>query len=228
MTQRPYIEYSNVEVAFNRLVSGLKGVNLRINRGEFVYVVGQTGSGKSTLLKLLSHQVVATGGAVTFDGQNLGALSIGDIPALRRRMGIVPQDFGLLPRKSAWENIAYAMRAIGKSRGEVRRSVGKILESVSIGHRADAFPEQLSGGEQQRLAIARALINSPELIVADEPTGNLDPETSIGVIQVLADLNQKGVTILVATHDAAIVSMFPARVVRLENGRIVEDSAPNA
>lgn len=193
-----------------------------------MYIVGQTGSGKSTLLKLLSHQVVATGGTVMLDGVNLGDLSIRDIPALRRRIGIVPQDFGLLPRKSAWENIAYAMRAIGMSRAEVRKSVGRILENVSIGHRADSFPDQLSGGEQQRLAIARALINNPELIIADEPTGNLDPETSIGVMKVLFDLNRQGATVLVATHDAAIVGEFPARIVRLESGKIVEDHTPSA
>lgn len=228
MSTSPYIEFSNVEVHYNRYVTALRGINIRIERGEFVFFLGPTGSGKSTLLKLLSRELVPTGGLVRFDGISLGELKESQVPAHRRRLGIVPQNFGLLTRKKAWENIGYAMRAVGRTKREVRRSVGSILESVNLGHRADAFPEQLSGGEQQRLAIARALINSPELILADEPTGNLDIENSLGVLDVLKQLNRDGATVLVATHDLTIVEQTPCRIIRLDSGRIVSDEGgPN-
>jgi len=209
-------------------VTALKGVSFTVSRGEFLFLLGRTGSGKSTILKLLSREVRETKGLVLFDGQDLGELKESEIPMLRRRMGIVPQDYGLLPRKRAWENIGYAMRAVGRTKKEVRRSVGGILESVNIGHRADAFPSELSGGEQQRLAIARALINSPELILADEPTGNLDPQHSTEIIQVLQKLNQAGATVLVATHDMSVVEQFGGRILTLDSGTIVSDEVRNA
>lgn len=218
-----YIEFSNVEVAYGRYVKALRSVNFRIEKGEFVFLLGRTGSGKSTILKLLSKEIELTGGSVTFDGIRLQDIRPREIPPLRRRMGIVPQDFGLLPRKRAWENIGYAMRAVGRTQREVRSTVGRILESVEIAHRADAYPNELSGGEQQRLAIARALINNPELILADEPTGNLDPENSQGVMTVLRNLNRKGATVIVATHDIAVVDQFGGRIITLENGQIVSD-----
>lgn len=224
----PYIEFNNVEVAYTRYVTALRGVNFRIDRGAFVFIVGTTGCGKSTLLKLLSREVVATGGHVLLNGLDLGELKPREVTSLRRRLGIVPQDFGLLERKRAWEQIGYAMRAVGKTKREVRKSVGPILESVQIGHRADAFPDQLSGGERQRLAIARALINEPELILADEPTGNLDPEHSVEIIQVLRDLNEKGATVLIATHDLAMVERFGGRVLTVEHGKIAGDEERDA
>lgn len=219
----PYILFDKVEVRYSELVYGLRSLSLSIAQGEFVFFVGPTGAGKSTVLKLLTREVKHTSGLVKFGKQDLGLLREWDIPLHRRHMGIVPQDFGLLPRKRVFENVGYAMRAIGKTRREVRHKVPSILESVNIGHRADAFPGQLSGGEQQRVAIARALINDPMLIVADEPTGNLDPAHSLEIMDILRRLNDRGVTVLVASHDMAVVEKMQKRVVTLHDGEVVSD-----
>lgn len=221
-----YIVFDQVEVRYSELVLGLAGITLNIPRGEFVFFVGQTGSGKSSLLKLLTREVRQTAGRVLWRGQDLGDLADKDIPALRRQMGIVPQDFALLPRKRVWENVAYAMRAIGASRREARRKVAQILEVVNIGHRADAFPHELSGGEQQRVAIGRALINHPELLIADEPTGNLDPQHSWEIMDLLRQLNENGTTVLVASHDVMVVERMGRRTVTLDSGKIITDSHP--
>lgn len=223
---RPYVEFRDVTVEYDKYVTALKNTSFQVRQGEFVFVVGRTGSGKSTILKLLSRELKATRGLVMFDGEELSELPERQVPYLRRKLGIVPQDFGLLPRKKAWENIGYAMRAVGKTRREVRKTIGPILEQVNIAHRADAFPAQMSGGEQQRLAIARALINSPKLILADEPTGNLDTQHSLEIIQLLEQLNQQGATVLVATHDQTVLENFNKRVITLEKGVIVSDEAP--
>lgn len=220
----PYIEFQNVEVRYSDFVQGLKGVSLKIQRGEFVFFVGKTGAGKSTMLKVLTREVRHSTGRVILQGRELGAVRDRDIPALRREMGIVPQDFALLPKKRVWENVGYAMRAVGASRKEVRRLVPEILDRVNILHRADAFPHELSGGEQQRVAIARALINNPALLIADEPTGNLDPDLSWEIIELLKQLNLRGTTVLVASHDMMVVDRAAARVVRMESGQILEDS----
>jgi cell division transport system ATP-binding protein len=176
------------------------------------------------LIKLLTREVRQTQGIVTLQGRDLSRLKNRDIPGLRREMGIVPQDFALLPRKRVWENVAYAMRAVGHTRSEVRRKVPDILDQVNIGQRADAFPDQLSGGEQQRVAIARALINNPPLLIADEPTGNLDPDHSWEIMELLKSLNLKGTTVLVASHDMMVIHRMGRRIVTLEGGRIVHDS----
>jgi cell division transport system ATP-binding protein len=224
----PYVELRAVEVAYSDLVAGLRGVDLTVGKGEFAFLCGPTGSGKSTLLKVLSREVRHTRGTVMIAGRDVGRISDNEVPFLRRQMGIVPQDFGLLPNKRVWENLAYAMRACGRTRREVRQLVPEILEQVNVLHRADAFPSELSGGEQQRVAIGRALINRPPLLLADEPTGNLDPDHSIEITQLLMDLNLRGTTVLVASHDMPIVERFRQRVVRLEGGLIVEDSKPEA
>lgn len=221
---QPYIGYENAEVRYTELVYGLRGATLTIQRGDFVFFVGRTGAGKSTLLKLLTREVRNTSGQVTLNGRDLSDLPDRSVPALRREMGIVPQDFALLPRKRVWENVAYAMRAVGHSRRDVRQRVPEILEQVRIGHRADAYPHELSGGEQQRVAIARALINNPPLLLADEPTGNLDPEHSWEIMELLKELNLKGTTILVASHDMMVVERIGKRTVTLESGQIVSDS----
>lgn len=218
-----YIEFSQVEVEYPGHVRGLRGVSLHVRRGDFVFFVGRTGAGKSTVLKLLTREVRHTAGNVRLAGRDLGPIREGEIPYLRRQMGIVPQDFALLPRKRVWENVAYAMRAVGHSRRDVRRRVPEILEQVRIGHRADAFPHQLSGGEQQRVAIARALINNPPLLLADEPTGNLDPEHSWEIMEVLRALNTRGTTILVASHDMMVIHRMGKRIVTLESGRVASD-----
>ena len=193
-----------------------------------MFLVGKTGAGKSTLIKLLTREIRPTGGEVWLNGQNVGQIPDRRVYQLRREMGIVPQDFALLPRKRVWENVAYAMRAVGSSRKDVRRRVPGILEQVSIGHRADAFPGELSGGEQQRAAIARALINNPPLLIADEPTGNLDPAHSWEIMEILKALNLKGTTVLVASHDMMVVDRMDRRVITMEDGRIASDSNPQS
>lgn len=218
-----YITFRDVEVAYNDIVHGLRGVTLEIKKGEFVFLCGSTGSGKSTLLKCLTREVQHTSGHVSLDGRDLDRLPARDVPLLRRQMGIVPQDFGLLPNKRVWENLGYAMRACGRTRKDVRNLVPEILDRVNMLKRADAFPRELSGGEQQRVAIGRALINNPSLLLADEPTGNLDPGHSIEIMDLLLQLNLRGTTVLVASHDMAIVQKFGKRVVFLEQGKIQFD-----
>ena len=217
-----------MQVEYPGRVTGLHDVSLRIQKGEFVFFVGRTGAGKSTLIKLVTSEVRPTHGSVFLQGRDLTHTKERDVPSLRREMGIVPQDFALLPRKRVWENVAYAMRAVGHSRAEVRRKVPAILDHVNIGHRADAFPHQLSGGEQQRVAIARALINNPPLLIADEPTGNLDPDHSWEIMELLKSLNLKGTTVLVASHDMMVIHRMERRIVTMEGGRVVQDSHPDA
>lgn len=215
-----HIEFVDVQVRYSELVVGIKGVSLSVERGEFIFFVGSTGAGKSTLLKLISRQVLHTSGRVLLDGQDLTDLPAREVPYLRRKMGIIPQDFALLPNKKVWENVSYAMRAVGRTKREVRKRVPEILNAVDIAHRADAYPHELSGGEQQRVAIARALINDPPLLLADEPTGNLDPQHSMEVMAVLERLNERGTTVLVASHDMLIVEQMNKRIVRLDHGEI--------
>lgn len=221
---RPHIELKEVQVQYSPLVAGLKGVSLQIQPGEFVFLCGQTGSGKSTLIKVLTREVKETSGEVFLNGRKINNTAPADIPYLRRTMGIVPQDYGLLPAKRVWENVAYAMRAVGRSKREVRQRVPEVLERVNILHRADAFPKELSGGEQQRVAIARALINRPPLLLCDEPTGNLDPTHSVEIMTLLQELNADGTTILVASHDMPVVQRMRQRVIELEFGLVIGDT----
>lgn len=216
------VEIQGVRVAYTDLVVGLRGVDLTVEPGEFVFLCGSTGSGKSTLLRVLTRETLFQGGEAVIDGRKLSQVTPDQVPILRRSMGIVPQNYALLPKRKVWENVAYAMRSIGHSREDVRRRVPEILEEVDILHRADAFPHELSGGEQQRVAIARALIHRPPLILADEPTGNLDPRHSRDILQVFERLNQNGVTIIVATHDMDLVRSTKHRVIRLDDGCVVE------
>jgi cell division transport system ATP-binding protein len=225
-TLRPFVDYRHVTVRYNEEVTALDDVCLAIAPGEFVVFVGRTGAGKSTMLKLLTKDVEPTSGTVVFDGADLGTITDWHVPKLRRKMGIVPQDFALLPRKKVWENIAYAMRAVGFTRRQIRDRVPEIIERVHIAHRADAFPHELSGGEQQRVAIGRALVATPPLLLADEPTGNLDPEHSLEIMNVLSELNRGGTTVLVASHDFLTLEHVRCRIVRLDHGRIIEDRLP--
>ncbi len=218
------IAFRGVEVRHGKRVHALRGIDLTVRKGEFVFLIGGTGAGKSTLLSLLTGEGRATEGSVTYEGREIGRLPWYRLGAHRRRMGIVPQDFALLPRKNVWENVGYAMRAAGHRRRTLRRRVPEILASVGVGHRADAYPHQLSGGEQQRVAIGRALVNDPPLLIADEPTGNLDPERSWEIVALLRELNARGTTVLVASHDMLVVGRLGQRVIRLEGGRIVEDT----
>jgi cell division transport system ATP-binding protein len=217
------IELQDVSVVYRDERRALSNVTLSVDKGEFVFVVGSTGAGKSTFLKLLYREEVATSGKVLVGGCDVSNMRRREVPLLRRRMGIVFQDFALLPNKTVFENVAFALRVIGAGRREIRKKVPAALDSVGMTHRCDAFPNQLSGGEQQRVAIARALVNEPPLLLADEPTGNLDPETSAGIAEILSQVNLRGTTVIVATHDQQIVDALRRRVVAFERGCLVRD-----
>lgn len=211
-------EYKGSVVALDRL-------DLDIGKGEFVFIVGPSGSGKSTFVKLLIKEEDPTVGEVYVAGKNLANLPKWRIPYLRRNVGCVFQDFKLLPQKTVFENVAFALEVIGRPRSVVNRQVPQILELVGLGQKLDRFPDELSGGEQQRVSIARAFVNRPLILVADEPTGNLDPATSVGIMRLLDRINRTGTTIVMATHDHAIVDSMRRRVVELENGRVVRDQS---
>jgi cell division transport system ATP-binding protein len=222
------IKLQDVTVAYGNEWTALSHINLCVSKGEFVFIVGPTGAGKSTLLKLLYREEKASKGQVHVAGHDLSKMHPREIPHFRRKLGIVFQDFGLLPNKTVYENVAFALRVTGEGRSAIRRQVPPALEMVGLAHRPDAFPHQLSGGEQQRVAIARALVNDPPLLLADEPTGNLDPDTSMGIVQLLNHINVRGTTVVVATHDQAIVDRMQRRVLAFERGRLVRDEARGA
>ncbi len=195
-----------------------------IEEGEFVFLVGKTGAGKSTLLKLISREIAPESGTVMVDGKAVNKQLAFFIPNLRRKMGIVPQDFALLPKKTVAENIAYASRAAGKTKRQTRRRMAFILFGIHLDHKMNSFPDELSGGEKQRVAIGRALINDPPLLLADEPTGNLDPEHSMEVMQLLMNLNERGTTVIVASHDMMVIEQLGKRVIRIDDGKIISDT----
>jgi cell division transport system ATP-binding protein len=201
----------------------LREVSLDVTKGEFVFLVGASGSGKSTLLRLILKEERPTQGAIHVLGKDLSRLSNWKVPALRRQIGTVFQDFRLLPNKTVRENVAFALEVLGKSRGLTRKVVPEVLELVGLADKADRMPDELSGGEQQRVAIARAFVNRPLVLIADEPTGNLDPNTSVGIMKLLDRINRTGTTVLMATHDQAIVDQMRKRVVELDSGRMVRD-----
>ncbi len=219
------IDFRNVTVTYPNGVRALSNVGLHVEQGDFLFIVGSTGTGKSTLLKLIYREELPSEGSVIVAGQNVGKLRGGRIPKLRRSIGVVFQDFRLLPDKTAWENVAFALYVTGCPRKEMRVRVAEALDLVGLLGRSDAYPHELSGGEQQRIAIARALVNKPQVILADEPTGNLDPETSWEIIQLLEQVNSRGTTVIVASHDQHIVDRLRKRVIRLEDGGIVSDEA---
>ena len=206
-------------------VVALAGLTLDIEKGEFVFVVGPSGSGKSTFLKLLTKEEEPTAGEVYVAGKNLSSLPRWRVPYLRRNVGCVFQDFKLLPNKTVFENVAFGLEVIGRPRNVVQRQVPQILELVGLGEKLDRFPDELSGGEQQRVSIARAFVNRPLILIADEPTGNLDPATSVGIMRLLDRINRTGTTIVMATHDHAIVDSMRRRVVELETGQVVRDQS---
>ena len=203
----------------------LQDITLEINKGEFVFLVGQSGSGKSTFLKLVLREERASKGKVFVAGKDLATLSQWKVPALRRQVGTVFQDFRLLPTKTVRENVAFALEVIGASRSRITRVVPEVLALVGLDGKEDRLPDALSGGEQQRVAIARAFVNRPMILIADEPTGNLDPSTSVGIMKLLDRINRTGTTIIMATHDDDIVDQMRKRVVELEGGRLVRDQS---
>ncbi|TVR29752.1 MAG: cell division ATP-binding protein FtsE [Nitriliruptor sp.] len=206
-------------------VIALNDVSLEINKGEFVFIVGPSGSGKSTFMKLLTREQLVDSGELWVAGKDLNAIRSWKIPALRRDIGYVFQDFKLLPNKSVRENVAFALEVIGKSRREIDIRVPEVLELVGIEEKADAMPHELSGGQQQRVSVARAFVNSPRILLCDEPTGNLDPSTSVGIMKLLDRINRTGATVVMATHDQHIVDSMRRRVVELENGVVVRDQS---
>lgn len=203
----------------------LDGVSLDVDRGEFVFLVGASGSGKSTFIRLVLKEDRATRGAVYVAGQNVANIPSWRVPKLRRGIGVVFQDFRLLPNKSVFANVAFAMQVIGKSRAVIRETVPEVLKTVGLEGKNNRMPHELSGGEQQRVAIARAIVNKPGILLADEPTGNLDPTTSMGIMKVLDKINQNGTTVVMATHDDDIVNTMRKRVVELRDGCVVRDDA---
>ncbi len=207
----------------NSNTPALDGINLNIEQGEFVFLVGQSGSGKSSLLRLLLKEEKPSAGTVTVDGINVAKLPNRKVPAFRRTMGIVFQDFRLLPGKTVFDNVAFGMEVIGKSKKEIQQRIPALLDLVGLEEKAHRLPSELSGGEQQRVALARAFVNQPKLLLADEPTGNLDPSTSVGIMKLLDRINRTGTTIIMATHDVAIVDQMRKRIVQMENGKIIRD-----
>jgi len=216
-----YLE--DVSVVYPNGTRAIEGVSLHVERGEFVFIVGPSGSGKSTLLQLIYREIKPTSGRVIVASQDVSALPASRVPYLRRRVGVVFQDFRLLPERTVWENVAFALDVVGSSRREKYRKVPVALELVGLGDKSSAYPHELSAGEQQRVSIARALVNAPQVLLADEPTGNLDPEISWDIVQILADIADRGTTVIVATHDRDIVDRLKRRVVALSEGRIVRD-----
>ena len=217
------IRLIDIQKSYDNGTKALKGVNMRIDDGEFVFLVGPSGSGKSTILKLITAEIAPSAGRLMVNGYNLNNISPRQVPYMRRTLGIVFQDFRLIQKKTVYENLSFAMRAIGASSRELRRRIPYVLQLVGLEQKADRYPGQLSGGEQQRVAIARALVNNPSMIIADEPTGNLDPQRSLEIMMLLERINELGTTMLVVTHEKDLVNRFQERVVMLERGRIVGD-----
>jgi cell division transport system ATP-binding protein len=220
------IKFENVTMAYRKDGNpALNDVSFEIADGEFVFLVGQSGAGKSTILRLLIREESAQEGTVLIDDINLGMLPEKDVPKLRRNIGMVFQDFRLLPEKTVSENVAFALQVLNKSPDEIKQTVPAVLDLVGLLDKANRRPEQLSGGEQQRVAIARALVNRPAILMADEPTGNLDPDTSVEIMRLLDQINKAGTTVIMATHDAGIVDQMRKRVIEITGGAIIRDQA---
>ncbi len=217
------ILFDDVYKSYPNGTNALNGVSFEISDGEFVFIIGASGAGKSTVIKLLMHEVVPTGGKVLVGDFDIKKMRNSKVPMLRRSMGVVFQDFRLIDTMTVFENVAFAMRAVGCSPRTIRRRVPYVLGIVGLGHKAKNYPPELSGGEQQRVALARALVNNPRLIIADEPTGNVDPEMAREIMELLNQINQNGTTVIVVTHDNTLVNEFNKRVIHIEKGRVTSD-----
>jgi cell division transport system ATP-binding protein len=219
----PVVAFRDVTKVYEGGSVGLEKVSLEIGRGEFVFLVGPTGCGKSTCVRLLMKELDADNGEILISGHELSTMPRKKVPKLRRNIGVVFQDFKLLPNRTVYDNVAYSLQVIGESRESIRRKVPDILRLVGLSTKLHNYPDQLSGGEQQRVSIARAFVNHPPLLLADEPTGNLDPDTSIGIMQLIYRINRTGTTVVVATHDREMVDKMRRRVVELRDGRVIRD-----
>lgn len=217
------IEMKNVKKVYDNGITALHDLSVRIDQGEFVYVVGPSGAGKSTFMRLIYREVIPTEGTVQIDEFDTAKMKSKDIPYLRRKVGVVFQDFKLLPTLTVFENVAYAMEVLGKSPRQIETRVTEVLKLVGLSHKANMLPNELSGGEQQRVSIARAIANMPSVLVADEPTGNLDPETSLDIMKILEHINRQGTTVVMATHHEQIVNELKHRVLVIDEGRLIRD-----
>ncbi len=217
------ILFDDVYKSYSNGTNALNGVSFKIEDGEFAFIIGPSGAGKSTVIKLLMHEEVPSGGTVLVGDYDIKKMRQSKVPMLRRSMGVVFQDFRLIDNLTVFDNVAFAMRAIGCSQRTIRRRVPYVLGVVGLGHKAKNYPNELSGGEQQRVAMARALVNNPKLIIADEPTGNVDPNMAREIMELLNQINQTGTTVIVVTHDNTLVNEFNKRVIHIEKGRVVSD-----
>ena len=218
------IELKDVEMEYDNGTKAIRGISLRIDPGEFVFLVGPSGSGKSTIIKLLTGEVEPNAGRVRVNGFSTRNISERQIPLMRRTLGVIFQDFRLIEKKTVYDNLAFVMRAVGASAKESRKRIPYVLELVGLEKKAYSYPDELSGGEQQRVAIARALVNNPATIIADEPTGNLDPERSLELMDLLVKINELGTTMVVVTHEKDLVDRFGKRVITIDSGRVINDS----
>lgn len=217
------IEMKDVYKKYSNGVMAANGINVRIEKGEFVYVVGPSGAGKSTFIKMMYREERPSSGSIIVNGTNLSKLRNTRVPMFRRNLGVVFQDFKLLPRLTVYENVAFALEVIEETPKQIRRRVMEVLDLVGLKHKARMLPTELSGGEQQRISIARSIVNSPKVVIADEPTGNLDPETSWDIMRIFEEINDRGTTLVMATHNKDIVNNLKHRVIAIENGQIARD-----
>lgn len=217
------INFKKVTKKYGKKIYALRDINFKVKDGEFVVIIGPSGAGKSTLIKLLICEEKPTRGHIYIVGKDVVNLKPREIPYYRRRVGVVFQDFKLLPKKNVYENIAFAMEAVGAPRRRIIKKVNAVLGLVDLKDRSENFPDELSGGEKQRVAIARAVVNKPKLLIADEPTGNLDPQTSWGIIKILEEINKRGTIVLLATHNKEIVDRLRKRVIKIKKGRLISD-----
>jgi len=217
------IEMQNVYKTYPNGVKAINGISIKINQGEFAYIVGPSGAGKSTFIKMMYREEKPSSGNIIVNGANVAKIKDSRVPIFRRHIGVVFQDFKLLPKLTVYENIAFALEVIEQSPEEIKKRVLEVLELVKLKGKMDSFPDELSGGEQQRVSIARSIVSSPKVVIADEPTGNLDPETSWEIMDIFEEINKRGTTILMATHNREIVNAIRKRVIAIENGNVVRD-----
>ena len=218
------IRLIDIQKTYDNGTRALKGVSMRIDDGEFVFLVGPSGSGKSTIIKLITGEIAPSEGRLMVNGYNMNTIRPKQVPGMRRTLGVIFQDFRLIEKKTVEENLTFVMRVVGASPREIKKRIPYVLQLVGLDHKGDRLPSELSGGEQQRVAIARALVNNPATIIADEPTGNLDPERSMEIMTLLVKINQLGTTVLVVTHEKDLVNKFGKRVITIDQGRIINDS----
>ncbi|MCA0991624.1 cell division ATP-binding protein FtsE [Bacillus hwajinpoensis] len=219
------IEMKDVWKTYNNGIKAINGIDIKIDKGEFVYIVGPSGAGKSTFMRMMYREEKATSGTIVINGKDVGKLKNKHVPKLRREIGVVFQDFKLLPRLTVYENVAFALEVIEESKANTRKRVMETLSLVNLKNKARFLPDELSGGEQQRVSIARAIVNNPHILLTDEPTGNLDPETAWGIMDILDQINNRGTTVIMATHNKDIVNTFRKRVIAIDGGLVTRDEA---